>query len=200
MSASMVLPFHLAVVIQYSLIHRDVQNGGEEKSLASYFFKAMELKIKAQYLPDHTKIIDDKNISAFDKSLYIDLELNDFFDVDLYQKNNFGFLARLLCTSNFQALEDRYGLEYVKEMNLELITQIVIDKRKQAYKTAKELSFLQFIKLVDCIIYQCSEMHNYSNSLCKLLLDSLIYNIIRIQPEYSKMLWDLNEQDEALTI
>lgn len=193
MSASLVAPFHLAVVIQYSLMHRDVQNGGETKSLASFFYKSMELKIKAQYLPDHALIEDDKNLSTFDKSLFSELELNDFFDVDLYQKDNFTFLARLLCTSNFQALEDRYGKEYVESMNLELITQFVVDERKKAYKKAKELSFLQFIKLVDCINYQCSEMNNYSTSLCKLLLDTLTYNIIRIQPEYSQMPWVLTE-------
>lgn len=41
MSATLVKPFHLAVAIQYSLIHRDIQNGREEQSLAAYFFKAM---------------------------------------------------------------------------------------------------------------------------------------------------------------
>lgn len=194
MSATLVKPFHLAVAIQYSLIHRDIQNGREEQSLAAYFFKAMELKLKAQHLDGHTLIQADANISDFDKTMYVELAQNDFFDVHLYRRENFGFLARLLYTANFQALIDMYGEEHVKEMNLELLTQFVLDQQREALRFAKSLSFLQFIKLLDCINYQCSSMNNYKTSLCKLFIDTVSYHVVRIQPDYAAFPWDLTQE------
>lgn len=194
MSATLVKPFHLAVAIQFALIHRDNQNGGEQQSLAAYFFKAMELKLKVQHLDGHTLIQDDPNISDFDKAMYAELEQNDFFDVHLYRRENFGFLARLLYTANYQALIDLYGADYVKDMNLELLTQIVIDQQREALRFAKDISFLQFIKLLDCINYQCSAMTDYKKSLCKLFIDTVSYHVVRIQPEYAEFPWDLTQE------
>lgn len=193
MSASLVKPFHLAVAIQYALIHRDVQNGGEQKSLAAYFFKSMELKLKAQHLQGNTLIQAREDISDFDKSLYVELAQNDFFDVDLYRSENFEFLTRLIYTCNFKALEDRYGADYVKDMNRDLHIQFVLDQKREAYKFAKEMTYLGFIKLMDNINYQCSEMHGYKDSLCKSFVDLVNYHVVRIQPDYAMFPWDLTE-------
>ncbi|HBF65477.1 MAG TPA: hypothetical protein DDW34_06685, partial [Clostridium sp.] len=87
-----------------------------------------------------------------------------------------------------------YGEEYVKEMNLELLTQFVLDQQREALRFAKSLSFLQFIKLLDCINYQCSSMKNYKTSLCKLFIDTVSYHVVRIQPEYAAFPWDLTQE------
>lgn len=190
MSNKLTNPMHLAVIIQYALIHRDQPNGHEPKSLASFFIKSMELKLKSQHQPHHTLINEDQNISEFDKSLFSELLENDFFDVDLYRSENFSFLTRLLYTANFQALSDQYGQDYVQDMNLELLIQIVMDHRKEAYKHAKGLSYLAFVKLLDNLHYQCYEMKGYQKSLCKSFIDLVNYHIIRIQPEYCEAPWD----------
>ena len=193
MSATLVKPFHLAVAIQYALIHRDVHNGGEQKSLAAYFFKSMELKLKAQHLEGNTLIQERKDISDFDKALYVELAQNDFFDVDLFRSENFEFLARLIYTTNFQALQDLYGVEYVKDMNRDLHIQFVLDQKHKAYKYAKQMTYFGFIKLMDCINYQCSSMNGYKDSLCKSFVDLVTYHIVRIQPDYAEFPWDLTE-------
>jgi hypothetical protein len=191
MSNKLVNPLHLAVIIQYALIHRDQPNGQDSKSLASFFIKSMELKLKSQHLPHHTLIEEDQKISEFDKSLFSELLENDYFDVDLYRSENFSFLTRLLYTANFQTLVDQYGQDSVKDMNLDLLIQIVMDKKKEAYKYAKGLSYLAFIKLLDNLHYQCYEMKGYQNSLCKSFIDLVNYHIIRIQPEYCEAPWDI---------
>lgn len=195
MSNTLVNQLHLAVIIQYSLIHRAQPNGQEPKSLAAFFFKSMELKLKAQHLPDHILIQDDEKISTFDKSLYSELLENDFFDVDLYRSDNFDFLARLLYTANFQTLKDQYGHEYVQDMNLELLIQIVKDHKKEAYKHAKGMSYLAFIKLLDNLHSQCYEMKGYQQSLCKSFIDLMNYHVIRIQPEYCQAPWDFADTE-----
>lgn len=54
-------------------------------------------------------------------------------------------------------------------MNLELLTQIVIDQQREALRFAKGISFLQFIKLLDCINYQCSSMTDYKKLALQII-------------------------------
>lgn len=184
MSISLIKPLQLAVIIQYSLIFRDPHTGHDPRSLASYFFKSMELKTKAQHLPNHILIEDDHEISSFDKALYLEVYQNDFFDVDLYKSKNFDLLARLLYTANFQSYSGRYGDESTDNMNLNLLIDFVKDKKKEAYNYAKNMNYLEFIKLLDQLNMNCGEMDGYDKSLCKLFIDIVIYHTIRTQLDY----------------
>ena len=64
MSNKLTNPMNLAVIIQYALIHRDQPNGHEPKSLASFFIKSMELKLKSQHQPQRNFICGRLNDGA----------------------------------------------------------------------------------------------------------------------------------------
>lgn len=192
MSAHLINPYHVATTLAYAL------NKPMFDSLAGSYIKYLQSKIKAQYQPNGTLIINDEQYSESDKEFLITLELSDFYDTDFDKKSNIKKLAELIYQANFASLDERYSensQEYLGELDRDPMKQLTKDDFKSAIKKASELDVFQFVCMVDYIKYQCTSLTNFENSICCKFLDSLVYNAIRTQPSYKTMDWGLTKAD-----
>lgn len=191
MSAHLVSPIHIATALAYAL-KKENQN---QVSLAGKYIKFLISKTADISKKGVIPFSQENNYSAEELEFLIILAVNDFYDVDLYFENNINLLGEFIYKSNFASVKERYShdKEYINSLEENPLKNLSKADLKKAQIKANELNVFEFVSMIDYIIYQCSSLTDFKNSLCSEFLNSLIYNGIRSNESYQNFAWGLDE-------